>query len=73
MFLIVKKARMSTGNNLQNSFKKAFENYEAPMNDAQWLRLEKELGGKAKKWNYLPYLFSVLIVIAILSAIFTYN
>lgn len=64
---------MSTGNNLHNSFKKAFENHEAPLNDAQWLRLEKELGGKAKKWNYLPYLFSALIIVAIFTGIFTYN
>lgn len=64
---------MITDNNLHNSFKKAFENHEAPLNDAQWLRLEKELGGKAKKWNYLPYLFSALIIVAILTGIFTYN
>lgn len=66
---------MSKGNNLHNSLKRAFDDFEAPLKDAQWERLEGELGGlkKRRKWKFFPYYFSAIIIIAIVSGILSYN
>ncbi|MCC6721416.1 MAG: hypothetical protein IT243_04385 [Bacteroidia bacterium] len=63
------------GNNLHNSIKKALENYEAPLKDAQWTRLEKELAAKPKKWKFLPYLYSAILIVAVVIGVllFKYN
>ncbi|NUM31949.1 MAG: hypothetical protein HUU47_06460 [Bacteroidetes bacterium] len=65
---------MSKQNNLQNSLKRAFDDFEAPLKEAQWQRLEGELGGlnKTKKWRFFPYYFIAVLLLLVGSGILSY-
>lgn len=61
---------MSTKNNLQNALKNAFENYEEPLKEAQWQRLEGAIIPRKINWRFYPFMIAVLLIS--ISSIATY-
>jgi hypothetical protein len=53
---------MSTKNNLQDALKKAFENHEEPLREAQWERLEGVLASKKPRNKIYMYLVNLLLI-----------
>ena len=62
---------MNNKDNLQNAFEKAFEEHQAPLNQAQWDRLDAALLRKKNKRRFLPWIFT-LIAVTIFSVGFGY-
>ncbi|MCB9252459.1 MAG: hypothetical protein H6605_08305 [Flavobacteriales bacterium] len=60
---------MNTKNNLDNAFKKAFEDYQVPLREAQWQRIE---GAVAKNKTGKKYLILVAVLLISASSVLTY-
>lgn len=64
---------MNNKDNLQNAFKKAFEEHQEPLFQAQWDRLENSLANKKQKRRIIPWIFiSILVSVASLGAGYWY-
>ena len=53
---------MNNKDNLQNAFKKAFEEHQEPLFQAQWDRLENSLANKKSKKRIFPWIFITILV-----------
>jgi hypothetical protein len=64
---------MNNKDNLQNAFKKAFEDHQEPLFQAQWDRLESSLANKKPKRRFFPwFIITILVSIASIGAGYWY-